>query len=99
MFLTKTSHKQEDLIEWILNLVERAGKRELHIFSLDFATALLANILHASSTQDYLLKVAGSPYTRGLITKLLKLLKEKIPTSVLMHLLICLSYLKREKFA
>jgi hypothetical protein len=30
---------------------------------------------------------------------LLNLLKDKIPTSVLMHLLICLSYLKRERFS
>ena len=33
------------------------------------------------------------------MTKLLGILKEKIPTSVLMHLLICLSYLNKEKFA
>ena len=30
---------------------------------------------------------------------MLNLLKDKIPTSVLMHLLICLSYLKRERFS
>jgi hypothetical protein len=30
--------------------------------------------------------------------KLLKMLREKIPTSVLMHLLICLSYLKKDRF-
>jgi hypothetical protein len=33
------------------------------------------------------------------MVKLLKTLKEHIPTSVLMHLLICLSYLNKEKFA
>lgn len=30
---------------------------------------------------------------------LLSLLKEKIPTSVLMHILICLSYLSKERFS
>ena len=33
------------------------------------------------------------------MVKLLKTLKESIPTSVLMHLLICLSYLNKEKFS
>ncbi len=86
------------MTEWILNLVERAGKKEIHIFSLDFATALLANILHAPSTQEHLVKVAGPQYTKQVLSKLLKMLKDKIPTSVLMHLLICLSYLKKERF-
>ena len=40
----------EDLIDWILALIERSAKREIHIFSLDFASALLANILHAPSS-------------------------------------------------
>lgn len=93
----KHSHLQEDVIEWVLALVERSNKKEVHIFSLDFATALLANILHSPSTQEHLVKVA--PYTRILITKLLKMLRDKVPTSVLMHLMICLSYLKRERFA
>lgn len=90
--------RSDDLVEWILGLVDRSSRREIHIFSLDFASALLANILHAPSTQDTLLKVNGTGYTKALITKLLKMLKDKIPTSVLMHLLICLSYLKRERF-
>lgn len=30
--------------------------------------------------------------------KILGILKAKIPTSVLMHLLICLSYLNKEKY-
>lgn len=83
----------------MLALIEKSTKRDIHIFSLDFASALLANILHAPCTQEHLSKVVGQAYTRLLITRLLKLLKEKVPTSVLMHLLICLSYLKRERFA
>lgn len=33
-----------------------------------------------------------------IMTRLLNLLKENIPTSVLIHLLICLSYLSKERF-
>lgn len=33
------------------------------------------------------------------MVKLLKILRDPIPTSVLMHLLIALSYLNKEKFA
>jgi hypothetical protein len=40
----------EDLIDWVLVLIERSAKKEIHIFSLDFASALLANILHAPAT-------------------------------------------------
>ena len=34
-----------------------------------------------------------------IMTRLLNLLKENIPTSVLIHLLICLSYLSKERFS
>ena len=85
------------MIDWVINLVERSCKKEVHIFSLDFSSALLANILHASSTHDYLIK--NPKYTKALMIKLLKVLKDPIPTSVLMHFLIALSYLNKEKFA
>jgi len=87
----------QGIIEWILQLVERSLTRKVHIFSLDFASALLANILHASSTASYLEK--NPMKTKLLMSKMLGILKDKIPTSVLMHLLICLSYLNREKYA
>lgn len=85
------------MIDWIISLIERSCKTEIHIFSLDFASALLANILHATSSHDYLAK--AYKYTKGLMIKLLKILKDPIPTSVLMHFLIGLSYLNKEKFA
>ena len=88
----------EDMIEWALALVDRATRKpDIHIFSLDFASALLANILHAPSTQDHLSKQKSQ--VKWLINTILKMLREKIPTSVLMHMMICLSYLKRERFA
>jgi hypothetical protein len=85
------------MIDWVVALVEKASKKEIHIFSLDFASALMANILHSTSSHEYLLK--NPKYTKGIMVKLLKMLRDKIPTSVLMHLLICLSYLNKEKFS
>ena len=96
IFLKKAGH--EDMIDWVLGLIERSTKKpDIHIFSLDFSSALLANILHAPATQDHLAK--SPQQVKSLILKLLKLLREKIPTSVLMHLMICLSYLKKDRFA
>mmetsp|Transcript_38511 Transcript_38511/g.36873 ORF Transcript_38511/g.36873 Transcript_38511/m.36873 type:complete len:222 (-) Transcript_38511:38-703(-) len=88
---------EQGIVDWTLLLVERCTKKEIHIFSLDFASALIANVLHASSTHEYLAK--NPKYTKSLMVKILKMLKDKIPTSVLMHLLICLSYLNKEKFS
>ncbi len=85
-----------DVIDWVLKLVERSTKKEIHIFALDFATAFLANILHAPQTQEHL----TPGYLRPLLSTLLNLIPSaNLPTSVLMHLLICLSYLKRDRFA
>lgn len=87
---------EQGMIDWTVQLIERSLKHDVHIFSLDFSSALMANVLHANSTHDYLLK--NSNYTKSLMLKLLKLVREKVSTSVLMHLLISLSYLNKEKF-
>ena len=65
-------------------------------FSLDFASALMANILHAKTTAEQLTK--DKKFVTKLLETMLKLIKDKIPTSVLMHLLIWLSYLSKEAF-
>jgi hypothetical protein len=44
------------MMEWIVKLIERSTSKEIHTFSLDFGSALLANILHANSTLEYLEK-------------------------------------------
>ena len=85
------------MIDWIVKLVERSLGKEVHIFSLDFATALLANIVHANSTQEYLVK--NISFAHSIMERLLKLIKEQVQTSVLMHILICLSYLSKERFS
>lgn len=54
--------------EWIVKLIERSTSKEIHTFSLDFGSALLANILHANSTLDFLEKNAS--VTKNVITLL-----------------------------
>ena len=47
------------MIQFILDLVQRAMSKEIDAgltFALDFGTALLANILHAQSTIDFMLE-------------------------------------------
>ncbi len=92
-----------NLIDWIIKLLQRSRYSEVHIFCLDFASALLANILHSNSTLDYLelnLNICKnvSKSLNQLTDTFLGMIKESIPTSVLMHILICLSYLSKDKF-
>jgi hypothetical protein len=44
------------LIDWIIKLLQRSRQSEIHIFCLDFASALLANILHSNITLEFLEK-------------------------------------------
>lgn len=84
------------MIKWVLKLLEKSKTLDIHIFSLDFASALLANILHSHNTLEYLEK--NPKQTKDIMNSLLSFLKENIPTSVLMHILISLSYLSKERF-
>ena len=92
------------MITYIVDLIERAitSNKELDsglIFSLDFSTALLANILHDSFTTEFLLEPKNQSELVRTIQKFLHLINERrMPTSTLMHILICLSYLNKEKF-
>ncbi len=45
---TVTTFVREKVVEWVVALVQRSLAKSVHIFSLDFASALLANILHSS---------------------------------------------------
>lgn len=38
------------MVNWIMNLIKKSLKEKIHHFSLDFGSALLANIIHAPST-------------------------------------------------
>jgi len=88
---------KNQMINWILKLVEESVIKEVHIFSVDFAIALLANILHAGVTLEVLEK--NNTLTKDIIERLLGLLKSNLAISVLMHILICLAYLSKERFS
>jgi len=87
---------KHNLIDWIVKLLLRSRITEIHVFCLDFSTALLANILHSNITLEFLEK--NITICKNLIETFLSMIKENISTSVLMHMLITLSYLSRDKF-
>ena len=87
---------KQKIIDFVVNLVQRSQEKKVHVFSLDFSSALLANILHAKDTQTYLQE--RPEQVKGLLTLMLQLIWSQVPTSVLMHLLICLSYLSKDNF-
>jgi hypothetical protein len=41
---------EHEMISWLMNLIKRSLKEKIHHFSLDFGSALLANIIHAPTT-------------------------------------------------
>ena len=63
---------------------------------MDFASAMLANVIHAPTTLNYL--EGKKEFVIKVLENCLKLMREDIPVSVLMHILIALSYLSNEKF-
>jgi hypothetical protein len=85
------------MVQWILKLLEKSKNIDIHIFSLDFASALLANVLHSGGTLQMLEQKVS--VCKDIMSSLLGLIKENVPTSVLMHILICLSYLSKERFS
>lgn len=84
------------LIDWLIKLLQRSRTNEIHHFCLDFASALLANIFNSNIALDFLEQNAA--VYKNVTETFLGMIKEKIPTSVLMHILICLNYLSQDKF-
>jgi len=84
------------MISWTLDLMKKSQFKKIHNFVLDFSSAMLANIIHAPSTLKYLEN--KSQFIKMILESCLKLMREDIPVSVLMHILISLSYLSNEKF-
>jgi hypothetical protein len=85
------------MIDWVLKLVESTFRgAKVHMFCLDFSTAMLANIIHSKWCQ---VKLYEKPdQTNYIMDSILKFLKHPMEVSVLMHLLITLSYLCKPKF-
>ena len=96
------------IVDWSLDFISRVLAKPVNgetvmssgvIFALDFDSALLANVLHAKTSHGRLLLPQNREFTINLINRLLGLIyKKNLPTSVLMHILICLSYLNKDKF-
>jgi len=42
------------MIQWVLNLLNKSLASKIHVFCLDFASAMMANIIHTPSTIHYL---------------------------------------------
>jgi predicted DNA binding CopG/RHH family protein len=93
-----------DIIEFIIRRLElhyssnspppgsRVFTGEQHIFFLDFSTALLANILHSKVTLEWLKN--NRHLCISLTNRLIEAINQKkVPPSVIMHLLISLSYI------
>ena len=90
------TYLDNEIISWVLKLVKTSFTIKIHMFCLDFATAMLANVIHSKWCQ---INLANKPeQTTGLMDSILKFIKEPMEVSVLMHLLITLSYLCRDKF-
>ena len=43
-----------DMIAWVLSLIKKSFIIKIHMFCLDFSTAMLANIIHSKWCQIYL---------------------------------------------
>jgi len=90
---------KKQLINWCIKLLQKQKKSQMHVFCLDFSSALLANLLHASTTLETL--EGNQSMTSEIMDSLLDLINDEaqLPTSTLIHLLICLSYLSKERFS
>lgn len=90
------TYLDNEIIPWVLKLVKTSFTIKIHMFCLDFATAMLANVIHSKWCQ---INLANKPdQTINLMDSILKFIREPMEVSVLMHLLITLSYLCRDKF-
>ena len=86
-----------NMIYWIIDLLTKSLKNKINVFCLDFSSALLANIVHSKHTISFLEN--NSDLAKKILKDLLNLMNSKIPVSVLMHILISISYLSKENFS
>ncbi len=88
---------ESNMIFWVLDLLNESLTKKVHVFCLDFSSALLANIMHSPHTISFL---ENSPdIARKVLENMLNLIRSNIPVSVLMHILISISYFSKDNFA
>ncbi|KAM3135807.1 hypothetical protein pb186bvf_012060 [Paramecium bursaria] len=91
------TYVQFEMIQWIISLIQKSVNTKIHVFCLDFASATLANVVHTPYTLQYLEK--NPRFAFQIMEQLLKFIREQIQVSVLMHILICLSYMSKDNFS
>ena len=102
--LNKISIKEESIeiylkygvIDWIIKLLQRSRINTINMFCVDFSSALLANILRAKTTLEFLEN--NNSVCRNLMETFLSMIGENIPISLLKHFIMCLGYLDDERF-
>ena len=87
---------ENNLIGWIIDLLNESLKSKINVFCLDFSSALLANIIHSPHTISFLEN--NLDIAKRVLESLLGLIRSSIPVSVLMHILIAISYLSKDNF-
>lgn len=87
---------ENNLIGWIIDLLNESLKTKINVFCLDFSSALLANIIHSPHTISFLEN--NLDIAKRVLESLLGLIRSSIPVSVLMHILIAISYLSKDNF-
>ncbi len=87
---------ENNMIGWIIDLLNESLTKKLNVFCLDFSSALLANIIHSPHTISFLEN--NMDLAKKILESLLNLIKSSIPVSVLMHILIAISYLSKDNF-
>lgn len=48
------TYVQNDMIRWVIDLIKTSLSSRIHVFCLDFASAMLANVIHTPATILYL---------------------------------------------
>jgi hypothetical protein len=64
------------MIGWVLSLIKKSFNTKIHMFCLDFATAMLANVLHSKTCQLYLER--KPEMVALIIDQLLKYIREQL---------------------
>ena len=90
-------YNKYNVIDYLIKLFQRNKTKKVHIFCMNYGSALLANILGYKETIDFLFD--NLSFYKNITETLLILIKEKgNNTQVLMHYLMCLNFLSIDKF-
>ena len=89
-------------MQWILKLLSKYKNEEkgIHKFSLDYSSALLANILQSERVSEILLK--DQDQSLEIMTQLLDIVSDpstSLPISTIIHVLIGLSQFSKQGFS